>query len=100
MKNEKCFPLGTAVSILKSVTKCKGITEFLSGIILFLNKILELQENKILLFIFKESNEHVCNIIYYSFVIAVTVVTLKIINTADDYYYDHSGLCLFADATA
>jgi len=53
-----------------------------------------------LLFIFKESNDHFCNIIYYSFVIAVTVVTLKIISTTDDCYYDYSCLYLFADATA
>jgi hypothetical protein len=43
--------------MLKIVTKCKEITEFLFGTVLWLNKILELQGNKILLFIFKESND-------------------------------------------
>jgi hypothetical protein len=89
--------------MLKSVTKCKEITEFLFDIILCLNKILHLQGYKILLFIFEESNEHFCNITYYSFVIDVTVVTLKSISTTDYddyyYYYDHSSLYLLADAT-
>jgi hypothetical protein len=87
--------------MLKSVTKCRENTEFLFGITLCLHKILELQGNKIFLFILKEFNYHFGNIIYYSFVIAVTVVTLKTINTTDYYYYyDHSGLYLFAVATA
>jgi hypothetical protein len=53
--------------------------EILFGVSLCRNKMMELQGNKILLFIFKEFNEHFCNIIYYSFVIAVTVVTLTLL---------------------
>ena len=86
------------MSMLKIAIKWKKITEFLFGIVLCLNKILELQRYKILLFIFKESNDNFCNSIYYSFVIDVKLVTLKIINITNDYYYDHSSLYLFADA--
>ena len=46
------------MSTLKSVTKFKEIIEIIFGITLCLDTLLELQENKIFLFIFNDSNDH------------------------------------------